>query len=331
MKRIVILIPYFGDWPPFINIYLQSCAFNKEILDVIFITDLPAIKNAPENVNFHHISFDGLKKHIEDKLELKLPNIAPYKLCDFRPAYGVLFKELVKDYDFWGYGDIDLIYGELNRFITDDILNNYDLLAFKKGHLHGPFSLYRNNEDVNLLYRKGNFKEIFQTEEYLSYDEFSRNPFYTEIEDEQEILKLPNNNISVIVFKEQIAKNLSVYNVQYAKENLTKREIIAYSQGRLYNYHTNENYIFYHWVLEKRFIWFNYPNWILQAPKEFYMSLTGFYNIEEFKIYTYLHYKKMIVGMIKWWYLKIKNYIKRKVGLVVTLDTYPKRGWVKPL
>lgn len=277
------------------------------------------------------MSFDELKKHIEEKLELKLPNIAPYKLCDFRPAYGVLFEELVKNYDFWGYGDIDLIYGELDKFITDDLLKNNDLLAFKKGHMHGPFSLYRNNEEVNLLYSKGNFKEIFQAEEYLSYDEFSRNPFYTEIQDEHEILKLPNNNISVIVFKEQLAKKLSVYNVQYAKENLMKGEIIAYSQGQLYNYHTNENYIFYHWVLEKRFIWFKYPNWIFQAPKEFYISITGFYNSEEFKNYSYLHSKKMALGMFKWWYLKIKNYFKRKMGLVVTLDTYPKRGWVKPL
>ena len=37
-----------------------------------------------------------------------------YKLCGCKPFYGVIHKEELRGYDYWGFGDIDLIYGDLS-------------------------------------------------------------------------------------------------------------------------------------------------------------------------------------------------------------------------
>ena len=38
-----------------------------------------------------------------------------YKLTDFKPAYGEIFQDYIIQYDFWGFTDIDLIYGDSNE------------------------------------------------------------------------------------------------------------------------------------------------------------------------------------------------------------------------
>ena len=57
----------------------------------------------------------------------------PYKLCDYRICYGAVFQDFIKNYDFWGFCDIDLLWGNIRTFITEGILNKYDKIGFQ-GH-----------------------------------------------------------------------------------------------------------------------------------------------------------------------------------------------------
>ena len=212
-NRVVKIIPYYGTWPPYINLFLKSCQANINSIDVLFITNLERPERAPSNVKIHYLSFQDLLSLIRQKTGVNIPTIEHYKLCDIHPAYGQIFEELIADYEFWGYGDIDLVYGNLERLFLPK-LKGYDILAFKKGHLHGPFTFYRNTPKINKLYQNGNFEEVWMQKEYLSYDEFSTQPFYTHIKSEEELVDLPNNNISVIAFKEQLKGNLNAFNDQ---------------------------------------------------------------------------------------------------------------------
>lgn len=62
-------------------------------------------------------------------MPVAIPN--SYKLCDFKPTYGLIFSEYIAKYDFWGMGDIDVIYGNIRDFITEDVLNNNDIITVK--------------------------------------------------------------------------------------------------------------------------------------------------------------------------------------------------------
>jgi hypothetical protein len=33
----------------------------------------------------------------------------PYKICDWKPFYGHIFREYLVAYDFWGHCDMDII------------------------------------------------------------------------------------------------------------------------------------------------------------------------------------------------------------------------------
>lgn len=55
----------------------------------------------------------------------------------------------MKKYEFWGHCDLDIILGNLNDFITEEMLNTYDKI-FCLGHM----ILYKNDYDINRLFMK---------------------------------------------------------------------------------------------------------------------------------------------------------------------------------
>ena len=64
-----------------------------------------------------------------EKLGLPISFDSAYKLCDFKPTFGTIFAEYLNEYDFWGNADIDLIYGNIRRFLTEELLSEYDVIT----------------------------------------------------------------------------------------------------------------------------------------------------------------------------------------------------------
>ena len=47
----------------------------------------------------------------------------PYKLCDLKPAYGHIHERDIAGYRFFGYGDIDIVYGQISDFYTGKLVS----------------------------------------------------------------------------------------------------------------------------------------------------------------------------------------------------------------
>jgi hypothetical protein len=123
-NRIVILICYFGKFPWYFHYFLHSCKFNS-CIDFIIITDNnEIIKDLPSNIKIKSTTFEKFKQEVEEKFGFSVYIDYPYKLCDFKPTYGYLFTEFIESYDFWGHGDIDIIFGNIRNFMTDEVLTN---------------------------------------------------------------------------------------------------------------------------------------------------------------------------------------------------------------
>lgn len=146
MKKICLIIPYFGKLPNYFNFWLKSCEYNKSI-DWLLVTD-NNINNLPNNIKLLNTSFSDLVSYIQKRFDFNLNIQTPYKLCDFKPCYGYIFKDFLNEYDFWGHCDMDLIWGDIRSFLPDDVLNSYDRI-FDQGHL----SIYRNNNIVNSWFK----------------------------------------------------------------------------------------------------------------------------------------------------------------------------------
>ncbi len=172
--KVLIIIPYFGDWPPWFSYFLQTCEANPAFSWLIFSNcKKPNINLA--NVRIIQNNLSQFNQLASQKLKLEINIQNPYKICDLRPSFGKIFEDFTKGYDFWGYSDLDLFYGNLQHFLTTDILNSYDLISVRKNYFSGHFALYRNTNIVNALYTKGDrFKKIFQDNNYhYAFDERS--------------------------------------------------------------------------------------------------------------------------------------------------------------
>jgi len=77
---------------------------------------------------------------------------SPYRLCDLKPTYGLLYEDYLRDYNFWGHCDIDIIWGDIRKYVTNELLTNYDVFSTRKEKISGHFTLYRNTEQLNALY-----------------------------------------------------------------------------------------------------------------------------------------------------------------------------------
>ena len=170
-NKIVILICYFGKFPWFFQYFLYSCSYNKEI-DFLIFTDNPKEDQAPGNVKFIYTTIEDIKIRASEKLGFKVNIDFPYKLCDFKPAYGLIFSEYIKQYTFWGQSDIDIIYGDIRYFMTDDFLNKYDYISMRHDYTTGCFALYRNNTFINNIFKRSrDYQMIFSDSKHFCFDE----------------------------------------------------------------------------------------------------------------------------------------------------------------
>ncbi len=140
---IVIMIPYFGPWPDWINLFVESCARNPTIHWIIFTDNAPPENIAP-NVRYFISSLDDYCAEISRKLNVRFRPQSAYKLCDARPMLGYVHGELIRDYDFYGYGDLDLVYGNIREALPNSLLKNSDVVSCHSFLLSGHLALFRN-------------------------------------------------------------------------------------------------------------------------------------------------------------------------------------------
>lgn len=166
-KKIVLINCYFGKLPDYFDLYLQSCMYNENI-DFLFITDQKR-GELPDNVRFVNYDFCDFKKYIQKHFDFEITLSNPYKLCDYKPAYGFLLEEYLCGYDFWGHVDVDLILGKVDHFLDDSILDKYEKI-YQLGHL----CLYKNSPDVNLRFKEKmgmDYRKVFSTDVICVFDE----------------------------------------------------------------------------------------------------------------------------------------------------------------
>ena len=204
--KVTIIIPYFGKFPPSFSLFLKSCGCNKNY-NWIILTDNADNYDYPVNVKKLNISFNKLRENIQKKFNYKLYLNNPYKLCDFKVAYGYIFADLLKDSDWWGFSDCDLVYGNLDNLLCRDIFSYYDKI-FTTGHI----SLFRNTSNVNECfmseYNGLNYaKHVFTSPKIFGFDEMVINDMFLQ------------NNLRV--YTEDLSANISVY---YYKYRLVKRD-----------------------------------------------------------------------------------------------------------
>ena len=168
MKSIVLIFPYFGTLPIQYEMWRASALQNPSV-DFMFFTD--ADVEPAKNIIVHKMQFSDFQRIAQKAFDFPIVLDRPYKLCEYKQAYGYILKDYIKDYDFWGFGDLDLVYGDIRAFITEEVLLHKFLLGW--GHL----TLLHNDEDTNSYFMKRidgyqDYKDAFTTSSITFFDEY---------------------------------------------------------------------------------------------------------------------------------------------------------------
>lgn len=142
LPKIVLFTIYMGKLKyPHVALLLESMRWNPmvdfKLINIIkagsgdsdSIIELKKRQNV-ENFYVITVTLEEFRERVKDRLGLDIPYTYEwyYKMCDYKPVIGHLFPELIytqkssnggndtSPYKYWGYGDMDLIWGNFSRF-----------------------------------------------------------------------------------------------------------------------------------------------------------------------------------------------------------------------
>ncbi|ANQ86737.1 DUF6625 family protein [Azoarcus olearius] len=147
------VIPYFGQWPFWMPFFLASCRANPSV-DWLLFSDCGELPDCPPNVRVIATSYADYCNRVSARLGIDFHPANPYKLCDLKPALGYIHEAELAGYDFWGFGDIDLVWGDLRAYFTAERLAGKDLYATHARRVSGHCCLLRNTADMRELFRR---------------------------------------------------------------------------------------------------------------------------------------------------------------------------------
>jgi len=274
MKSICLISVYIGPFPWYFKLFLHSCKFNPSV-DYLLFTDNPDLNlKLPKNVRIVYVSIQEINHIASSKLGFETKIVQPYKICDFKPSYGLLFDEYLIGFDFWGHIDIDIIFGDIRLFITNELLSKNDLICVRHDFLSGYFLLFKNTKKMNLLFTKSkDYKKVFSSDKHYCFDEtnfhfssFSQNLPLSEINSEIE-------SMMHVVRKMELNNQIRTFFDFMVIEGLPGK--LKWSNGKLF-YKNKYEILLYHLILFKKVY---RPKHLTGAiPNEFRISPTRIYH-----------------------------------------------------
>jgi hypothetical protein len=282
MTRVAVIVLYFGKWPECLPLYLQGLRRNPS-LEVLLFTDLPRPNDCPDNLKILPITITEIETRLRETTGLHCKITTPYRLCELRPTFGEMFADELSAFEFWGFGDIDVFYGNLKNFLTPDLLSSGDVISGNPHWISGPLSFFRNTRSINTLYRRApDCQEILQSPKYLGFDEcaFQFKQFRSGLSWQE--VKFPRSNLTQLVREAESRGELRAHFGNWHSEHLARyvpsNFVIHSTEQGLFDNQNNE-YALHHFKgrLHQRPL--RFPK---DPPAEFYLDETGFYSKLQF-------------------------------------------------
>ena len=223
-----ILIPFFGRLPEMFPLWLQSCRKNPDI-DWLILTDDRTPYEYPPNVRVEYTTFEAVREQIASHLGLPIRLDAGWGLCAFRPAYGDIFADRFSGYDWWGYCDLDVVFGSLRTFLTPAVLEANEKILWL-GHL----SLYRNRLDINEAYRLATpegeilYERAFTRGDVICFDEDGINRI---------LMNQGHRVYKEVIFADFVHRSFLFRRLYHPGEaDVNGRQVFTWEDGRLYHH-----------------------------------------------------------------------------------------------
>ena len=285
MHSICLITCYMGPLPNYFSYFISSCRKNKDIHFVVISDSVEESKNI-DNVQLIKLNLSQLSELSSLKLQTTVKVANAWKINEYKPAFGVIFDDIVKDYDFWGWCDLDIIWGNVRSFLTSDLLNKYDVIVPKDKWTAGHFTLFRNNNNNNNLFRLNeDVIALFNSEKYYAFEE-SCHRWEGDIYS-FEWLKSQGLPISMfdIVKHEEKRGVLKAYFKDVIREHPQPIHYL-YENGKLIDLKNQEEFMYYHLLTIKKIWRFYIPSYKV-VPDVLHFTPYGIISNKEEKSFFY--------------------------------------------
>jgi hypothetical protein len=288
MKKIAVIVFHFGKHPWYLPFFLKSCAANPTI-DFLFFADDKPLPNKPSNVAHIPFSLSAFNQLASAQLGFTVAIQKPYKLCDLKPAFGVIFSRWLMGYDIWGYADTDVILGNIRAFFTDAQLDAYDVFCVKDRYPAGFFTLLKNKPAVNRLFTKSkDYRSIFTSQQNFMFDECST--AYADVENGVPISQVPCPTESLLHLLEKEQAHIKTHFNYCVVEGIPGK--LVWDKGRLL-FRGQYEVLLYHLSDFK-------SNRYLQIPQ--WQMIPDVYFIDQFSFRRKTRFSRLVF----WWSEKVK-------------------------
>jgi hypothetical protein len=312
--KIAMLFCYYGKFPWYFDYFCKSCSYNPSI-DFFIFTDNEAGRPLPPNIRIVRKTLADIKKIADAKFGFPTAIDNPYKLCDLKPAYGYIFSEYITGYDFWGHGDIDVMYGDIRTIITDEVLEKHDVISGRPEYLSGFFTLFRNDPYITTLFQESkDYKKVYQDAENYCFDECNWN--FSRLWKGQSILEIETEIecMTYVVKKLVAAGRIRAFFEMIVVEGV--RQKLQWNNGVLLSSTRNKAMALYHFIEFKKLPFHFVPRWKKIPDKlfihSFYISrydpvsvrgriVVFFLQVARFSLFKILYLLQFVKWLVKYY------------------------------
>lgn len=277
---IALVITHFGPLPSYLDYFLHSCASNKNLDFWIFTDQDFSEYTLYSNIKFVSFSLDRFNELATHQLGRSISVKNGYKLCDFKPAYGLIYESYLLKYDFWGFCDTDIILGDTSKVLTTALLASYDVISSHPQYIAGPFCLFRNSLQARRLFLLSQDIDRVCTEDRtLKFCEASS--VISKLWEGYNVFDFPSEIESMTHIALNSKKNsLRVLLADIIVERV--RQKLVWEDGLLFD--GVQEVAIFHFITYKGKLSFNVPPY--KAGLRFYFNQHGFF-LDSFKSRTY--------------------------------------------
>jgi hypothetical protein len=160
-----------GPLPNYFGYFTATCKANPSV-SFIVINDHISKSYTDENIKFIKMDLAELNAYSSKQLNKTIQLASAWKINELKPLFGHLFADEFKNYDHWGWCDLDIIWGNLRHFLTEEVLSDYDVITTREHWSTGHFTLFKNHELCNGLYQRNReIIELLNDPTYYAFEE----------------------------------------------------------------------------------------------------------------------------------------------------------------
>ena len=176
--------------PPFFQYWLASAMANARIADfLLFVPDnatasllrgLMPPPSSSQNIRLHVVGnlVEFFRSRIGTTLDEGNVNTTGIALSKFKPMLGFVFEDYIHEYSHWAWADMDMILGNLTKFLARPLAEGYDVISMStvdqskdntwsshvcsqyKVALAGQLTVFVNTGETRNLFRQSDLSKV---------------------------------------------------------------------------------------------------------------------------------------------------------------------------